>query len=126
MSFRMVNGKEVENTPAEDAARTAEEAIEAPKLARRKIQITFDKALQDAQETSGLSDSELELYQDMYQEIKERQRNSSVDTEQLDQFAQDRGISKGDAATFIRSKIRPYKLAKGAALAERQNAIDAM
>lgn len=125
MRFHLVRNVKVPFTPAEEIERDAEEALQVPILAKQAIDDVFQIDLEAAKNAgpSLLTDIEIDTYGEMWEEMRLRQRDTGATVELIQAFATGRGITPAAAATLVRNRLRPYKLAKAQALAKRDKAI---
>jgi len=124
MRTKLVNGVEVNLSQVEEAARDAEEALQAPILAKQAIDNIF-RAESDAARGS-LTGAEINSYEGMWAEVQARHSDPGAPTDQIQAFATEMGITPGNAVTLIRDKLRPYKLGVSTALAKREKALIAL
>lgn len=121
MRKRMVDGVEIPFTPAQEAARDAEEADWVLQKARIDIEDTFQASLETARQS--LSDAELNLYRGLRNDIETNGRNPGAATPRLNKFVTGRGIIRAQAILEIKAVIDPIEEAEALALGVRDEAI---
>jgi len=122
MRTRMVGGKRVKFTAAENRKRDAEEAAILALQPAIDIESTYQASLVAAR--GSVIPDDLNRYQSLWEEIKRRGHDSTAPIDELTQFATARGKTVPQATKLVRDIIKPIREAEAQALGIRDKAIE--